>query len=372
MTKILVIEDEPMVRSNIEQILELSEYEPIVAKDGKEGLALAKSNLPELIISDIMMPNLDGFEVLSALKKEAITENIPFIFLTAKAEKSDFRRSMDLGADDYLSKPFTPEELLGAIAARLEKKVVVERKNKVQMEELQQNITLHLPHELNTPLNGIISAAAFLEEFADSLDPDEIREMAENIKISGDRLYRTTKNFLLYAHLESISKDPVKLQIFRKEADKCFVKDLIRATAYNKLKKADREEDLHLDLEDALLAISQKHICKLVEELTDNAVKFSEPGTPVKIVSILKDRIFNLYVIDRGRGMSSEQFDRVGALMQFERKLYEQQGSGLGLAICQTMVKIYGGELKVERKEEKTIVSISLPSCLTKFQSIVT
>ncbi|NEP41100.1 MAG: hybrid sensor histidine kinase/response regulator [Okeania sp. SIO2H7] len=367
MTKILVIEDEPMVRNNIEQILELSDYEPIVAKDGKEGLELAKLHLPELIISDIMMPNLDGFGVLKALKKEVNTENIPFIFLTAKAEKSDFRTSMDLGADDYLSKPFTPEELLGAIATRLEKKVVVERKTKVQMQELRNNITLHLPHELNTPLNGIISGAAFLEEFADSLDPDEIREIAENLKISGERLYRMTKNFLLYAHLETIAKDKEKLKSFRAESDKCFVKDLIRATAYNKLKKANREEDLHLDLEDALLAISQKHICKLIDELTDNAVKFSTPGTPVTIVSIVKNRTFNLYVIDRGRGMNSEQFARVGALMQFERKLYEQQGSGLGLAICQTMVKVYGGELRVERKEEKTIVSISLPSCLTEF-----
>lgn len=364
MTTILVIEDEPTVRNNIEQILELSEYKPIVAKDGEEGFALAKKHLPDMIICDIMMPKLDGYGVLKALKQEVQTEHIPFIFLTAKAEKSDIRKSMELGADDYLSKPFTPEELLGAIAIRL-KKVVVGRKMKMEMDELRNNITFHLPHELNTPLNGIISAASFMEEFADSVEPDEIREMASHIKTSGERLYRMTKNFLLYAYLETVGKDPEHLKAFKEKAEKCFVKDIIRASAVKIAKKANREEDLHLDLEDASLAMSQKHICKLIEELTDNALKFSPQKTPVTIVSRVKDRSFNLDVIDRGRGMSAEQFAKVGAYMQFERKLYEQQGSGLGLAICQTMVKVYGGKLEVERKEEKTIVSIALPRVLT-------
>jgi len=367
MARILVIEDEPMVRNNIEQILELSDYEPIVAKDGEEGLQLATAHLPDLIISDIMMPKLDGYGVLKALKENPLTENIPLIFLTAKAEKTDYRHSMDLGADDYLSKPFTPEEILNAVTARLEKKLVVERKTQGQIKELRTNITYHLPHELNTPLNGIISGGAFLEEFADVLDPDEIREMAENIRTSGERLFRMTKNFLLYAHLETVATDPVKQKSFLEDADKCFVKDLIRATAFNQVKKVNREEDLHLDLEDALLVISQKHICKLIEELTDNAIKFSQPGTPIKIISKVKERTFYLKVIDRGRGMSAEQFAQVGALMQFERKLYEQQGSGLGLAICQTMVKVYGGKLEIDRQEEETIASVTLPSCLSEF-----
>ncbi len=275
MTRILVIEDEPMLREQIQKILEIFDYELIVAKDGEEGLEAAKAKLPDLIISDIMMPNLDGYGVLKALKKEPLTDNIPFIFLTGKDEKTNFRKSMDLGADDYLNKPFTAQDLLSSIAARLEKKVAVERNSKLQMEELRTNITYHLPHELNTPLNGIISAAAFLEEFADSVAPEEIREMAENIKISGERLFRMTKNFLFYAYLETTATDPEKLRDFRDEVEKSFVKDLIRATALNKVKKANREEDLDLHLEDAFLAISEKHICKLIEELIDNAIKFS-------------------------------------------------------------------------------------------------
>lgn len=121
MTKILVIEDEPKVRANIEEILQLADFDTIVAKDGLEGLQLARENLPDLIICDIMMPELDGYGVISGLKEEEKMANIPFVFLSAKSDRSDFRQGMNLGADDYLTKPFTPEELLGAIAARLER-----------------------------------------------------------------------------------------------------------------------------------------------------------------------------------------------------------------------------------------------------------
>ena len=365
MNTIIVIEDDATMRSIIEQTLELEGFKVMSAPNGLLGLELAKKHLPDLILCDVIMPEMDGFEVLKRLRNAPETAFIPLIFLTGKAERADIRQGMKLGADDYLTKPFRPQELLETVVARLKKKVLVERTTKAQMEELRTQITYHLPHELNTPLNGIISAAAFLEEFADCLEPEEIKEMAEDIKNSGKRLFHMTNNFLLYAHLETITIDPVRLKVFQEEADKYFVKDLIRATAFNQVKKANREEDLHLDLEDALLAIAREHICKLIEELIDNALKFSNPGTPIKIISNVDNKTFHLYVIDRGRGMTAEKFAKVDALMQFERKLYEQQGSGLGLAICKTILTAYSGELKVERKEEETIVSATLPVCLS-------
>ncbi|MGF1492294.1 MAG: EAL domain-containing protein [Microcoleaceae cyanobacterium] len=119
MQKILVIEDEPVVRTNLEAILQLSDYEVVSAEDGQQGLELAQKHMPDLIICDIMMPVLDGHLVLNAIRKMPATEDIPFIFLTAKADRSDVRQGMDLGADDYLIKPFTPEEVLAAVEARL-------------------------------------------------------------------------------------------------------------------------------------------------------------------------------------------------------------------------------------------------------------
>jgi CheY-like chemotaxis protein/CRP-like cAMP-binding protein len=119
--KILLIEDNLEVRENTAEILELSNYDVETAENGKIGVEMAKSLLPDLIICDIMMPELDGYGVLHILSKDPATHNIPFIFLTAKAEKSDFRKGMNLGADDYLVKPFDETDLLEAIDVRFKR-----------------------------------------------------------------------------------------------------------------------------------------------------------------------------------------------------------------------------------------------------------
>lgn len=121
MKKILVIEDNEEVRENLEEILELSGYQVDAAENGKVGVEKALTNPPDLILCDVMMPHLDGFGVLNILSKKSITSNVPFIFLTAKTEKADFRRGMNLGADDYVTKPFYKDELLDVIETRLGK-----------------------------------------------------------------------------------------------------------------------------------------------------------------------------------------------------------------------------------------------------------
>ncbi len=121
MKKILVIEDNMEVRENIAEILELSHYEVFSAENGKIGVRLAKEKAPDLIICDVMMPELDGFGTLHILSQDPNTARIPFIFLTAKADKTDFRKGMSLGADDYITKPFDDLELLAAIETRLKK-----------------------------------------------------------------------------------------------------------------------------------------------------------------------------------------------------------------------------------------------------------
>ncbi|NCJ05077.1 response regulator [Synechococcales cyanobacterium C] len=121
MTKILVIEDESSVRANLLELLDAEEYDAVGAENGMIGVMWALEHLPDLIICDVMMPEFDGYEVLRLLRQEPATATIPFIFLTAKADRSDLRQGMDLGADDYLTKPFTRSEILSAIETRLAK-----------------------------------------------------------------------------------------------------------------------------------------------------------------------------------------------------------------------------------------------------------
>jgi DNA-binding NarL/FixJ family response regulator len=121
MKKILVIEDEPEMRRNLTTVLRLEKFQPLGAENGRVGVQLAKAEKPDLILCDVMMPELDGYGVIAALRTDAATACIPFIFLTAKGEKPDIRAGMNLGADDYLTKPVVKSDLLGAIRTRLER-----------------------------------------------------------------------------------------------------------------------------------------------------------------------------------------------------------------------------------------------------------
>jgi len=121
MKKILVIEDSPEMRRNLLTVLKFEKFNPIGAENGREGIELARREKPDLILCDVMMPELDGYGVIKALREDAATVTIPFIFLTAKGEKPDVRAGMNLGADDYLTKPAAKADLLSAINARLER-----------------------------------------------------------------------------------------------------------------------------------------------------------------------------------------------------------------------------------------------------------
>lgn len=121
MNTILIIEDQPDMRENIVTILEMEGHTVLEAGNGRDGLAKAREEKPDLILCDVMMPKMDGHEVLQLLREDSSIAGTPFIFLTARGEKSDFREGMNLGADDYLTKPVSADELLGTIAARLER-----------------------------------------------------------------------------------------------------------------------------------------------------------------------------------------------------------------------------------------------------------
>ncbi|MBD2531623.1 response regulator [Nostoc flagelliforme FACHB-838] len=363
MNTILIIEDEPQVRENIQEILQLSDFETLIAVNGKIGLEIAQSKLPDLIICDIMMPELDGYSVLSALRQNEATTNIPLIFVTAKAERSDFRQGMDFGADDYLTKPFTPEELLSAIASRLEKHALVERKAQAKLDELRMNIAHSLPHELNTPLNGILGMSQLLIENCDLMSGSDEAEIAELIYTSANRLNALVQRFLLYSNLELIAKDTDKIRQIQEKKDKCFAEKIICEVALKKATENCRQKDLKLDIQESSVQLSEDNFSILVEELLDNSFKFSLSNNEVQVKSKVEGNKFNLYVIDNGKGMTIEEIGKIGAFVQFNRKLWEQQGSGLGLAIVQHIVKLYGGEFTINSIPQKgTIVSVCL-SC---------
>jgi len=347
MAKILVIEDEQNMRESILEILGYEGFEAISAVNGRSGVELAKEHVPDLIICDILMPELNGYEALTELHNDPVTATIPFIFLTSKTAWKDLRKGMQLGADDYLTKPFDVDDLLSTIRNRLQKHAAVSK----QMDDLRLNLSMLLPHELRTPLNAIIGASSYLMSLEPEQlpEPDKIIEMQASVYESALRLQRLIENYLLYAKLRLMEYEPEKRRQNKWQSDSFVnVKRFITSLAVYKAKKVQRQSDLALELIDTEIRISSQSLQKIIEELLDNAFKFSNAGTPVQVVAKIDKNRCILSIIDQGRGMTKEQIASIGAYMQFEREWYEQQGSGLGLIIAHLLAQLNDSELTIE------------------------
>lgn len=361
MKKILVIDDDSAVQSLTVKALETRGFRTVTASDGEEGLEVAKRQLPDLIICDIQMPRLNGYQTLAALRQDPTTATIPFIFLTGLTDRKDLRQAMGLGADDFLTKPFSVTDLMQAVNTRLEKQAAVQRRSEKKLEDLRGNIGLALPHEMLTPLNGILGFASIMMEEEVVLEPREIRDFARSIHISALRLHRLIENFIIYSEIELVGSDPRKVAELR-QGEQVSVRESIVKVAREKAENAGRLDDLRLELQEAVVVIAAAYLKKVIEELVDNAMKFSAAGTPVRVSSEVINDHFVLTVADRGRGMTAQQIADVGAHMQFERRFYEQQGVGLGLIIAKRLADLHGGDLGIESTVgQQTVVQFILP-----------
>jgi signal transduction histidine kinase len=361
MKRILVIDDETWLREMIHMALEQKGFEVLEAENGAAGIEAARKALPDLILCDVNMEKVDGYLTLSSLRNEPATASVPFILMTGLADHAGMRHGMELGADDYLPKPFSIDALYAAVDARLKKVQTVREEAEKKLTDLRDNISLMLPHELRTPLNGILAYGEILGAEAATLPCEEVAEMGQVIHESGKRLERLIENFLIYAQIELLGTDTQKLTAMRKKRTESPA-ELIERHARSQAHQASRDADLVTDLRNQPVAISEDYLAKIVDEIVQNAFKFSEVGSPVSVTFCEASGGVSLVVIDRGRGFSTEHINKVGAYMQFDRKLHEQQGLGLGLSIAKRLTELHGGTLTIDsQRGANTVVTIKLP-----------
>lgn len=359
--KVLIVDDTEDVRMIIAESLAIYGFTTLTAGDGRTGIELAKQEHPDLIICDINMPQLDGYATLTALREHDSTATIPFIFLSGAADKLNMRRGMELGADDYLTKPFTHSELMAAVNARLEKQAELQRQSEKKLNELRGNITLALPHELRTPLNGIMGLASLIIDDYAIMPPAEVLESAKFIHESAMRLHRLIENFLVYSQIELMASESKKIEIspaIAPVAAETSIPEWARGVAT----RFKRDNDLVVTVEPARVLVPSENLQKIVEELVDNAFKFSEAGKPVNVCGKVVDHVFQLTITDKGRGMAPEQIAKIAPHIQFERQTYEQQGAGLGLVISKRLTELLGGQFNLTSKPGvETIARVSFP-----------
>jgi two-component system sensor histidine kinase/response regulator len=231
MMKILVIEDEATLREEIVEWLTLEGYTAFSAEDGVVGAEAALRELPDLIVCDILMPRLDGYGVLAELQANPVTAGIPFIFVTAKVAHEDIRQGMSLGADDYITKPFTHPELLQAVQTRLAKKAAQEQEYQYGLAQLHQALTQEqerrllnaklvamFSHDFRNPITAILLSNNLLREHGKRLDEERRVTICNRVEGSARQLMQMLDDVLLVAQLESgkfdLKPEPLNVGLF--------------------------------------------------------------------------------------------------------------------------------------------------------------
>jgi two-component system, sensor histidine kinase and response regulator len=340
MKKVLIIEDEDSIRENISDALSLNDYEIFTAENGIEGVRLAKQINPDLILCDIMMPLLDGYGVLEAIKSDEKSTLIPFIFISAKSKHEDIRKGMNLGADDYLIKPFLLQDLLIMVEAKLAEAERIQKTYIEKQQDIIEQYGLIQMHEINTPMNGILTSVSLLQEMEIQSYPSEAAELLQIINFSSKRLHRSLSNIFFYKHL--------------KDEKYAFYSETIRETSIkvaieNISKNYNRSSDLISLIDKHSIQFDRKLLTVIITELMDNAFKFTKENDQV-FFSLLKiENAVEIKIQHCNRNnFEVQEFENSQPFRQFNKDKYEQTGIGLGLSIVKLIAEQYLLKLNYE------------------------
>jgi signal transduction histidine kinase len=343
MHSIHIIDDDAPLGAALTAGLEAFGYRTVFSTSATTGWTMAHNQPPDLILCDINMPGKNGHRFLGEIRADPALANCQFVFMTGNSVYAHPRAGMDLGADDFLLKPFTLEALVSCVAARLKRHEISRQRDATIISELRASLHKWMPHEFFTPLTGIIGFAEMLDQDHASMPPQEAREAVQCILQSAQRLHRTLRNYLFT--LDRLNPDSdAPFPVLSTETVHRLLARGIEETA---ARHADRRADLHLDIAATPLSAGSQELPLLVEELVDNAFNFSARGTPIKVTVRRKGAFLELTVKDAGRGMTPQQLKALGVFQQFERPTFEQQGLGLGLFIVRQIIRRLGGQLHI-------------------------
>ncbi len=366
--KILVIEDEPQIRDEVRDWLQFEGYETITAANGRLGLAAVEQENPDLILCDITMPQMDGYEVLIEVRADQKHATTPFIFLTAAADRESLRKGMSLGADDYLTKPFTLDEVLGAIQTRLQRKVVQTQQgqhdiailNSALNHERKQHLLKSrlialFSHDFRNPLATILMSSSVIRNYADRLPSARQQQVLNRIDGAVHSLIQMLDDMLIIAELESgylaYKPEPIALAPFIEaiiEEYRLIDQNAHNLTFHNGLSRPT--------------AVDPKLLRQLLSNLIANALKYSPAGSEVIITLTEGIDTFTLHIQDQGIGIPAESLPHLFDPLYRADNAKHIRGTGLGLSIVKNCVDRHRGSIKVESELNRgSTFSIELP-----------
>jgi two-component system sensor histidine kinase/response regulator len=355
---ILVVDDTEDNLDFLEFALKRKPFKMLRASSGKECLVLAKRYRPEIILLDIQMPEMDGFQTLELLKADAATAQIPVIFLTAaRKDPQSIERGLQLGANEFLTKPIDTEELLVRVRMLLRVK-----KLETELERTKADFTAMLVHDLRSPLSGIKSVLEYFKESFEqknSLDNEQVL-LFDSVNDSAERMLGLINDILDLSKLESGN---ITLDV--QDVDLHLVVDMITRDFRMQFKKKEATIDVDLPKNLPAVKIDINRIGQVLMNLLSNALKFIPKGGNVKVwvseeqqhnpVTNDEDRFLGVSVRDNGMGIPAEElpfiFDRYKQASTAKKT--KVKGTGLGLAVCKLIVEAHGGNIFAESEVGK-------------------
>ena len=367
--QILVVEDHDLLLVAIRDVLEMEGYHVVTAGDGLAALETMENFTPDLIVADISMPRMDGYKFFEAVRSRPEWVPIPFVFLTARAEREDRLKGKEMGAEDYLVKPFDPPELLVVVRSRIGRAEAIREAAETEFESLKQQIVTLLSHELRTPLTSVYGYTELALEDAASLSTGEFEQYLLGIQRGADRLKHLVEDLLMVVRLTTGQVDREFELLSTINHD--WAKTIAHVTKLGELQAADKGIAFEVNIPSDLppIRVYENFLSDAVERLIDNAIKFSrKKGKRIGVTVSVEDGWVEIAVEDEGVGISDEGLRKLFELFrQINRQKMEQQGSGLGLAIAMGMVSCMGGEIKVRSVlGEGSTFTIRLPVANTK------
>ena len=364
-SKILVIEDELHVRENIVELLEAENFEVFSAKDGFQGIFLAEAHTPELILCDVNMPDLDGYGVLSSLRKNSDIAITPFIFLTAKAASEEIRQGMNLGADDYLTKPFSRQELLSAIKARLSKQKIHAQKTDTLLNDIGESLSYSISEKIFNPLDEILGASEIFVQDSTMIDAADIKKLGEHIQSNSRFLKRAILNIFMYLNMELMFHNSEALDII-KNIYTTRPGDFVFMISMQLARKYECSKNLTVNIANARLKISTSDWNKIVEESLAFIFSIFKKGHLIDVkTSVFKDE-FQYSARIEADEFPYSIIHKISQKNPRDQTFYEDLDPGLGLLIIDFIVKLYEGSFVITSEKtswgDAIILMISFPA----------
>lgn len=359
MARILVVEDESTIREEVMDWLQFEGYEIDGAANGRLALARIYQACPDLIISDIAMPEMGGYELLLEVRSEPQLLHVPFIFLTAATERADIRHGMAAGADDYLTKPFTHQELLNSVRTRLDKQAQFDTQVQANFDAmsaalneerekqlLKSRLMAMFSHDFRNPLASILSSSNMIRNYEDRLSPERKRQHLDRIDGAVHVLLQMLDEMMMIAEMEGnyLQYTPQPVDVVLLVAD---LVDELRVIDQNAHTLTFVGESL------GMVEADPKLLRHILTNLGSNAMKYSSDNTEIRFSVAATDQHIIFTVEDQGRGIPADSVSLLFDPYFRANNVDGIKGTGLGLSIVKYCVDHHSGHIDVESVLDK-------------------